>query len=137
MQISRRSVLAGAVLLAAGCHRHAAAAPPAAAPEPDLAAMNTARGIEQLLLSSYDARIAVATRTDRPGLEASRALHVAHLSALRGRAATATGGAATADVHRLLVTSAATLRSLSLNAVDGSNAALLASIAGSHSASAR
>jgi hypothetical protein len=109
--------------------------PPA---DPDAAALVTARALEQLLLASYDAKIAHASARHRPPLEVARAIHAAHLDALHG-----TTGATTADIavvsnirHELLV-SASTLRGLSLDAVNGGNAALLASIAASHQTSAQ
>jgi hypothetical protein len=137
VQISRRAVLGTAVLLAAGCHRRVTPTPPAAPPDPDAAALNQARNLERLLLASYDAKLAVATGAQRPPLEQARALHAMHLRALRGSPTSSSDIAVEADLHQALRTSAATLRQLSLTAVDGPDAALLASIAGSHTASAR
>jgi hypothetical protein len=137
VQISRRALLGLAVLGVAGCgkHRH-----PRAAPQPivvpDAAALTTARRLEQMLLASYDERLAHASPRHRPRLQVERAIHATHLSALK---ATPKAGAHPTAVHNLehaLRTSARTLRAQANAATDGSNAALFASIAASHEASA-
>jgi hypothetical protein len=134
VQASRRAVLLAAVVTAAGCgkHRRPKQTPRPAAP--DAAALVTARNGERLLLASYDAKIAHATPQALPRLQVERAVHATHLAALRGTAASAADIAVVSDIGRALRDSARTLRRLALAAVDGSNAAVLASIAASHAA---
>lgn len=126
----------------AGCSKHhhpsAAATPstPAAAP-PDEAALQRARDGEQVLLASYAAKIAHAKPRHRPALEVQRAIHTAHLSALRAAKPDGADIAVVSNLHHALRSSARDLRALALAATSGANAALLASIAASHEVSAR
>jgi hypothetical protein len=101
---------------------------------PDAAALLAARDGERALLATYDAKIALASVGERPRLQVARAIHATHLSALHG-----TPAPAVRRVHHLrsaLLASAHQLSGLALAAVVGENAALLASIAAAHEASA-
>jgi predicted small lipoprotein YifL len=137
VQISRRAILVATVLSVAACGKHPKPVPPAPVVNPDAAALLTAQGIERGLLATYNHRIKHASAHEKPGLEVALTMHTAHLEALHGTAGTATTGTAPA-VHPLkavLRSSAATLRGLSLAAIDWTNAALFASIAASHETS--
>lgn len=104
---------------------------------PDAAALLSARTGEQRLLAAYDAKIAHASAKERARLQVARAIHATHLSALHGTASAA--GSAGHRLHHLpaaLHASAHQLRGLALAAAVGDNAALLASIAAAHEASA-
>jgi hypothetical protein len=142
VQISRRAVLLAAVLAAVGCGKRTNPPVPAqAAVDPDAAAVLTARSIEADLLTTYDARIANASAHKRPPLQVARAIHAAHLAALPAASSAASSAAPAVTSHphvrHALLSSAATLRRLSLAAVEGTNAALFASIAASHETSAQ
>jgi hypothetical protein len=140
--MSRRTLLGAALVTVAGCTGHSAArsrptssaTTPAAAPDAD--ALADARNQEQLLLASYDAAIAHAKRSARPQLEVQRALHATHLSALGVGTSGATDIAVVSGLRRALRRSTRRLREQSLAATSGRDAALLASIAASHEASA-
>lgn len=90
------------------------------------------------MLASYDLALKALPLQKRAPLQVERAIHAAHLASLPG---TASAGAAarqpTQHLRSALRASAAELRRQALTAVDGGNAALLASIAASHTASAR
>lgn len=136
--ISRRALLAGALVTLAGCGKHRRPTPPAPVVAPDAAALTSARTLESLLLASYDAKIANATVRHRAVLQVARAVHATHLAALKSADLNAPDRADIAvetNLRHALHGSVATLRELSLAAVDGTNAALFASIAASHEAS--
>lgn len=142
--LTRRTVLGAAVLALVGCGKHTKPARPPPAADPDADALASAAAIEQVLLASYDARIAAASARARPRLQVARAIHATHLGALHGSSSTppaSTSPASTpievADIRRTLRSSLATLRRLALAADEGANAALLASIAASHETSLR
>jgi hypothetical protein len=148
--LTRRTVLGAAVLALVGCGKHTKPATPPPAADPDADALASAAAIEQVLLASYDARIAAASARVRPRLQVARAIHATHLGALHGSASTpaastpaastppaSTPAASVADIRRALRASVATLRRLALAAEEGANAALLASIAASHETSLR
>jgi hypothetical protein len=135
-RLSRRALLGAALLTVAGCrHTSSSARPPA--PAPDASALATARTIERQLIASYDARIATAAPGEVAVLQAARSLHTVHLQALAGAEGDPTGVVVVTDLRRTLLQSATTLRRLALTATDGTDAALLASIAASHLTSAR
>jgi hypothetical protein len=137
---TRRTLLGCAGLLVAGCGSHAthAADHPAAAVNPDAAALTTARAGEMALLLSYDTAIHRAKAAQRPALELARALHATHLTALGATPPAASlRGPRIHDLPAALATSARTLRGLATAAHNGGTAAVLASIAASHSASGR
>jgi hypothetical protein len=136
VQMTRRALLCGAAVVLAGCRSKATPKPAAAAQSPDAAALLTARSTEQSLLASYDARIASLPLHKRAPLQVERAIHATHLEALHGRTPPPGSPAPSASSLQAAVrASARQLRTLSLAAVDGPNAALLASIAASHTAS--
>lgn len=96
---------------------------------------------EQAFIAAYDDALVTASADEQAHLEVQRAVHATHLAALREF----TPPAATAPQvpQYRLKTITGTLRSsaafghrAAINAVDGSNAALLASIAASHAISA-
>jgi hypothetical protein len=135
VQISRRAALSVAVVAVAGCQSRTKATPPPAR-EPDAAALETARRFEAELLAAYDVMIRQTPLHARGALQVERAIHSAHLSALRGTPARAPAGTRRDSAQSLLHASAGQLRRLALGAADGGNAALLASIAASHGAGA-
>jgi hypothetical protein len=137
VQISRRAVLLAAVLSVAGCTKHAKPTVPVKPVNPDAAALVTAQDIERQLLASYHHKIRHASAHQRPVLEVERAIHAAHLEALHGRATSGTVASIVPDLDSALRSSAATLRGLSLAAVEGADASLFASIAASHETSAQ
>lgn len=133
--VSRRSLLGLSLMAIAAC-KHKASAPPV---DPDAAALAVARESEQELLASYDTAIASASAAAAPRLAAERALHAAHLTALGG----ATPGRSTdafstsTSVKALLRRSARVFDGVAVGALDGTHAAVFASIAASHEAMAR
>jgi hypothetical protein len=130
-------VLCGAAVVLAGCRAKTTATRTATSPSPDAAALLTARSTEQSLLASYDATIASLPLHKRAPLQVERAIHATHLEALHGKPPPSSSATPSASsLHHALRASARQLRALSLAAVDGGNAALLASIAASHTASA-
>jgi hypothetical protein len=139
VQLTRRAALGigvGAVVLA-GCNdkKPTATPPPTAAPVPDASALATARHDEVALLAAYDDLIKHTAVAKRGPLQVERAIHATHLSALKG----IEGGAQAHhhdNIEHALRASAQRLRRLSLAATLGANAALFASIAASHTASA-
>jgi hypothetical protein len=135
--LTRRALLGLVGLSVVACDKHTKRTVQAPVVPPDTDALVTARNVELLLLSSYDAKIAHASARHRPGLEVARAIHMAHLDALHGTTSSTTDIAAVANVRHELRVSVATLRGLSRDAVDGANAALFASIAASHQTSAQ
>lgn len=135
--LTRRTLLGAALLSVVGCRKPVKLVAPAPAVEPDAAALLSARTIEQLLLASYDAKITRASARNRARLQVARAVHAAHLDALQGTSSTTADIAVVANLRRALRTSVVTLRGLSLAAIDGTNAALFASIAASHETSSR
>jgi hypothetical protein len=137
VQLTRRAALGlgvGAVVLA-GCNGKKPAAVPSSTPTPgaDAAALVTARRDEVALLAAYDHLIKHTPISKRGALQVERAIHAAHLTALKGTAAPANGGRL--NIQHALRASAQRLRRLSLAATTGANAALFASIAASHTAS--
>jgi hypothetical protein len=136
VQLSRRAVLGIAVLAVAGCGKHPKPAARAHLSVPDADALLTARNGERALLASYDAKIAHATKRQLPRLQVARAIHATHLDALHGTAAGTADIAVVTHLRQALRASAKQLRSLALAATNGTDAALLASIAASHQASA-
>ncbi|HEX3823292.1 MAG TPA: hypothetical protein VHV79_02370 [Mycobacteriales bacterium] len=136
--VSRRALLGLAALSVAGCTKHSkhpATTPKSTSPVvPDAAALLSARTGEQRLLAAYDAKIAHAAAKERARLEVARAIHAAHLSALHG--APLPSEQRIRHLPAALRSSAHHLRGLALAAVVGENAALLASIAAAHEASA-
>ena len=136
MQLSRRAVLGIAVLAVAGCGKHPKPATRAHLSVPDADALVTARNGERALLASYDAKIAHATKRALPHLQVARAIHATHLAALHGTAASTADVAVVTHLRHALRASAKQLRTLALAATNGTDAALLASIAASHQASA-
>jgi hypothetical protein len=133
---SRRALLGLAALSVAGCGKHTKQIVPKPAIAPDAAALVTARNGERLLLASYDAKIAHASARELPPLQVARAIHATHLSALHGTTSSDAGIAVVAKLRHALRSSARDLRSLAFAAQSGANAALFASIAASHEASA-
>jgi hypothetical protein len=129
-------VLGVAALTVAGCGKHAKPVVRTPVIVPDADALVTARNGERLLLASYDAEIAHASKRNLPHLQVARAIHATHLDALHGTPASAADIAVVTNVRHTLRASAQQLRALALAATNGSNAALLASIAASHQASA-
>jgi hypothetical protein len=127
------------VLALAGCSKHShaksATTPSPRLTPPDDAALQRARDLEQLLVASYDAKIATAKARHRPLLEVQRAIHAAHLSALRAKP-DAAGITVASNLRHALRSNAHELRGLALAATSGANAALLASIAAAHEVSA-
>jgi hypothetical protein len=136
VQLSRRAALGLAILAATGCQSRTKTTPtPPQAP--DDVALQTARQDEQALLAAYDAKLARLPLSKRGALQVERAIHATHLSALHGTGAHHAPPTATSTpLPVALRTSARQLRRLALDATDGANAALLASIAASHTASA-
>lgn len=125
-------------LVAAGCSSHHPPRPlPSTAPDPDATALARALDGELALLASYDAAIQRASVRDQPPLRVARALHAVHVTALRRLAAsTRTAHGIDRDLPAALRQSADALRTEALAAHRGTTAALLASIAASHQASA-
>jgi hypothetical protein len=105
---------------------------------PDAAALGQARAGEAELIAAYDAAIAAATG-DTSDLSAARAMHATHLAALAGGSTPAVTSTPPplSEIGALLGGSAASLRTFAVSAVNGHNAAVLASIAASHAAGAR
>jgi hypothetical protein len=138
VQMTRRAVvLCGAAVVLAGCRTKTTPTPAATTQSPDAAALRTARSTEQSLLASYDARIASLPLHKRAPLQVELAIHATHLESLHGVTPPASSPTPSASsLRRAVRASARQLRGLSLAAIDGGNAALLASIAASHTASA-
>jgi hypothetical protein len=135
--LTRRAVLGLAALSVAGCHNKAKPVRKQPRAGLDAAALSAARVGELRLLASYDAALGSLPLHKRAPLQVERAIHAAHLAALPGPASSASPTPRpTHHLHAALRVSAADLRRLALGAVDGANAALLASIAASHTASA-
>lgn len=107
---------------------------PAPTPTPDAAALAAARRGELDLLAAYDRKIKHTALHRRGPLQVERAIHETHLSALHG--VETDHAKPPASIQHELLRSATLLRRLSLSATNGTNAALLASIAASHMASA-
>jgi hypothetical protein len=135
--LTRRALLGLIGLSAVGCSKHAKPIPPKPAVVPDAAALASARAGEQMLLDSYAAQIRATALHKRAPLEVARAIHATHLAALHGTPPTAgtTATAGAVPLRSALRASAASLRGFSLDATDGGNAALFASIAASHETS--
>lgn len=113
MIVSRRAFLAvGSVTLVAGCRDRAPTRP-----DPDAAALASARDTELRLISAYDG--------------ARRAEHLAHLTALGGTVST-TPAEPIADPAALVRASVASLQAEAIGAHSGRIAAVLASIAAAH-----
>lgn len=120
----------------AGCHSTKPATKPTPPPVvPDLEALQTARDAEAQLLTSYDAKMKHLPLHKRAPLQVERAIHATHLAALKGGPASVAAATPTHNLTAALKASATQLRRLALAATEGSNAALLASIAASHTAS--
>lgn len=140
MHLTRRAALGLGIgtVLVTGCHDHGSTPTtrPTSTPArvPDAAALATARRGELHLLAAYEREIRHAPLRQRGPLRVERAIHLTHLAALHGGDSSVIG--AVGNVRHTLRASAAELRRLSLAATDGTNAALLASIAASHTASA-
>jgi hypothetical protein len=137
VQLTRRAALGlgiGAVVLA-GCNHKKPAAAPSSTPTSlaDAAALATARHDEVALVAAYDHLIKHTPISKRGALQVERAIHAAHLAALKGTPDPAQG--AHLDIQHALRASSQRLRRLSLAAANGANAALFASIAASHTAS--
>jgi hypothetical protein len=97
---------------------------------------------EQTLIAAYDHALATAPGHRQARLNVERAVHATHLAALAGYVPTSssTGNPPVIPLSKLplvLRSSAARKRRAALAAVDGRNAALLASIAASHEVGAR
>ncbi|HVX70563.1 MAG TPA: hypothetical protein VHA79_12835 [Mycobacteriales bacterium] len=125
--LSRRSILGLAALGLAGCKAGSSAASGRA--EPDAAALVAARSSEAVLVAAC-----MAT-----GLAGEAVVHRQHLAALGGTETVPTtlNTPARSAVRALLRDNADKLRSAATGAVDGSTAALLASIAAAHEVAAR
>jgi hypothetical protein len=135
--MTRRTAIGLLVLTAAACQKHSATTGvvrPVVVP--DAAALVAARDGERLLLAFYDHAIAHAKRHQLPALRVARAVHATHLEALRGTQTSTADIAAVSNLRHALLASVRRLQALSLAATEGTNAALLASIAASHQASA-
>jgi hypothetical protein len=133
--LTRRAALGLAALSVVGCHGSADSPGRSPAAGPDAAALATAREGELRLLAAYRARLRSVPLHKRAPLQVELAIHTAHLGALpRVPSATPTPHPPTGHLSEALRVSAAELRRLALGAVDGANAALLASIAASHTA---
>jgi hypothetical protein len=136
--VTRRAALTAALIAVAGCHGTSKASPSTSALSADAEALHAAEHIEQVLLATYDAEIRRTPLHRRGALQVERAIHATHLAALRALVAPVNGATtARGSTASLLQSSAAQLRRLSLDAGDGSHAALLASIAASHTAGPR
>jgi hypothetical protein len=99
--------------------------------------MTTAYQQEQSLINAYQDALTTATPKAKARLEVELAVHQTHLSALRAfrPPVTATNPPTAIRAKHLphaLRSAAADGRRAAVNAIDGSNAALLASIAASH-----
>jgi hypothetical protein len=136
VQISRRAALGGAAVAVAGCQSRTKSTPSPTTREPDAAALATARRFETELLAAYDRMIKRTPLHARGALQVERAIHSTHLTALHGKPAHSSPAAQRDSAVALLRASAGQLRRLALAATDGGNAALLASIAASHTVSA-
>jgi len=135
VQLTRRAVITAALVAVAGCHSKSKPSPSKPAVLPDAAALGTAGHLEKVLLAKYDAEIRRTPLHRRGALQVERAIHAAHLAALQGLAPPAAGSvAASGSTASLLRSSASELRRLALDATNGAHAALLASIAASHTA---
>lgn len=97
---------------------------------PDAAVLADAHGPEAALIGAYTLAIASAKGSELARLTAERDLHRAHLARLGARSGIA--GFTGDSIHERLRLSVAHLRSLAVSAVDGPDAAVLASIAASH-----
>ncbi|HTR69881.1 MAG TPA: hypothetical protein VMH41_06590 [Mycobacteriales bacterium] len=140
MPLTRRSLLIAGALVSAGCSAASSGHTPRAATTTDASGLARAHDLEQALITAYDAKIADATGSERARLEVERAIHVAHLGALRDRIPSATASPAASGhtpIAPLLRHSIRSLRSLALVATSGADAALFASIAASHETSLR
>jgi hypothetical protein len=137
--ITRRTLLGCAGLVLVGCRGGSASPiPSAVSPDPDAAALAAARSGELQLLLSYDTAILRASAKQRPPLQVARALHATHLTALGATAPSATRrGPRIRNLPAALAASARSLQGLAVAAHDGHNAATLASLAASHSATGR
>jgi hypothetical protein len=96
--------------------------------------MAEARVAEARLLASYDAKIATLPLHKRAPLQVERAIHATHLAALQGTPRNQRRAHRVQDLAAELRSSANRLRRLALSATNGTNAALLASIAAAHTA---
>jgi hypothetical protein len=140
MQVTRRAVLAAAVLVAAGCRSKPRPRPSGA--DPDASVLAATIDGERELLAAYDA----ATAGGAAGLDVARADHATHLAALLALSGAAlpstspspasTGGV---DARQLAATersSAAAMQTAAVSARRGQVATTLASVAASHLAHA-
>jgi hypothetical protein len=133
--LSRRSVLGLAALVLTGCRNHSTSSQPRVTA--DAAALASARASEAGLIAAYDAALPSAGRLTAR-LSAERAVHSRHLAALGGRANVDPAAIGPdRSLRHLLRRSAASLRAAAVGAVDGTQAALLASIGASHEVMAR
>src|SRR5438270_12468472 len=141
-KVSRRAVLGMTVAAVAagatGCRHRASAGSGPSSPDPDAAAVDAARHGEQELIDAYQS----VTPADAPPDDARimvRQVHEQHLRALGGTPAPTTATPAPRPVRaaRALAVlerrSSTRLRSAADVAVSGDTAALLASVAASHS----
>lgn len=132
-------MLGAGLLLVAAC-KHTSTSSQATTVDPDAAVLNQARLAEQQLIAWYDGAIAV-TSGNVEVIAAARASHAAHLAALHGGAPAmpiptpSPAGTIAPSIVSLLTSSTTTLRRAAVNAVDGTNAALLASISAAHQVS--
>jgi hypothetical protein len=138
-RLTRRSLLAGSAAFIAACsgkkHPKTSSAPP-----PDQAAMQTAYREEQKLIGLYKDALKQASPATQAKLEVELAVHETHLSALHAFAVPTTyspvGGVTDKQLKHTLHAAATSGQQAAVNATEGSNAALLASIAASHTISA-
>lgn len=151
-RLTRRALLGLTGLAVVGCTKHPTHAPPKPAVVPDAAALANARSSEATLLAAYDAKIASSPLPKRAPLLVARAIHATHLAALHSTSPSPSpstspstspgspvGSTSQVNPHlrAALRASAVQLRGLALAATNGTNAALLASVAASHETSAQ
>ena len=141
---TRRAVIAGGLaLLVEACRPRRNRPRVAASTEPDQAIVDTAVAEERALIAMYDA-ITPAGAPAEDYRVAARSLHVQHLQALGAKlpasptpTSSPTPGprssSTSEDAPRAESSSAARLRASAIAAESGTTAALLASIAASHS----
>jgi hypothetical protein len=132
-------VLAGSAAFLAACSGHNKPKK-SAAPPPDQAAMQSAYRDELKLIGLYQAAIKSSSADTQAKLEVELAVHQTHLSALKTFATAATfsqvGTVTVKELKHQLRTAATAGQLAAVNAAEGDNAALLASIAASHTISA-
>jgi hypothetical protein len=134
--ITRRSFLGAGLLTVAACKHGSSPSTPRV--DPDSALLESIRATEETLIAGYDALLAKASGATADRLAAERAGHVQHLAALHGAepppGSTHRTSAPTSlrALREEIAGTGATIHDAALAAVDGTHAAILASIAASH-----